>query len=160
MWNDYKDMLAGMFLWTRLKWHHHINYDKVVVFLPEDDLEWNFYALAYLDEYRKRKSAKEAIAFIADVHTYSMAKKLQLNHIELLRYPADNIRLILKYYCFNKFFENVSFFYLDYPRDNKNRLILERSNVTKEELICLAFYCLRRLPNVRYSYPAGGYPDV
>ena len=153
-------MFAGRRLWKQLRRKYKINYDKVVIFLPEENPEWNYYALAYLNDFRLRKGANEAIVFAADDQICEMAKKMHLSSTTVRFMSGEQMKVIMKYYCFDKFFDNARFFYFDFPRDNNNSRILEKSNVTKEEIVCLAFYCLRQMPEIRHPFTDGGHAYV
>ena len=54
----------GKQLWNIIVKKYDINYNKVVIVLPEDNDEWNRTALKYLPNYMQRKSVEEAVIIV------------------------------------------------------------------------------------------------
>lgn len=134
----------GKQLWNIIVKKYDINYNKVVIVLPEDNDEWNRTALKYLPNYMQRKSVEEAVIIVDNNKKNIEKNKIKCNVVKLSSYA---IRLLMQYYCFYRFFDNIVFFYLNYPRDNLTKLVLEQGNITMDEWICLGFYKLREVPN-------------
>ena len=132
----------GKQLWNIIVKKYDINYNKVVIVLPEDNDEWNRTALKYLPNYMQRKSVEEAVIIVNN--NEKILNKIKCKVVKLSSYA---ISLLMQYYCFYRFFDNIVFFYLNYPRDNLTKLVLEQGNITMDEWICLGFYKLREVPN-------------
>ena len=137
----------GRNIWGRLKIKYRINYDCVVIILTEQDEEWNKTALKYLPDYMKRKSAKKALVFYTENCTLKYLEPYMTDNIQTFKMKELQVRRLLRYYCLYRFFDNVVFFSLEEPKDNNSREILSHEEITKEELICLGFYCLRCVPD-------------
>lgn len=137
---------AGRTIWKRLKRRYHIDYSKVVIALPEGDVQWNQYALLHLKDYMDRKSAGAAIILCPSEEIEEEIRPYcQTNYTIVRECKADMIKLN-QYYCFFRFFDNIVFFSLGFPKDNISGEIIENGIITKEELICLGFYHLRSVP--------------
>ena len=134
MWEDYQGMFAGRRLWKQLRRKYKINYDKVVIFLPEENPEWNYYALAYLNDFRIRKGANEAIVFAADDQICEMAKKMHLSSTTVRFMSGEQMKVFIIYYCFDKFSDNPRSFFFHFRKDNNNSGIVEKRSETKEDL--------------------------
>lgn len=137
----------GKCIWNKLKRKLHINYDKVVIALTEDDEEWNRYALLYLKTYIKRKSAECAVVLHSENVAEEFIKKYAPERTVIFSVTKDDIIYLNSYYCLYNFFYNFVFFGLNYPKDNNSEQILA-DGVSKKELICLGFYYFRNIPDI------------
>jgi len=149
--------LKGRLEWLLLKVKYRINYDKVVLVLPESDEEWNYYALIHLPDYIKRKNAEKAVILLSNQKSYDAATSLFGKNFTIVNYSIIKMNRLLKYYCLYRFFDNIVFFYLNQPQDNLSEIILKQGIVSKEELICLGFYCLRNVPQIAEGYRTENY---
>lgn len=137
----------GRNIWKWLKIKYRINYDCVVIILTEQDEEWNKLALKYLQDYMKRKSAKKALIFYTGNCTLKYLEPYMTDNIQMFKMKELQVRRLIRYYCLYRFFDNIVFFSLEEPKDNNGREILSNGKITKKELICLGFYCLRYVPD-------------
>jgi hypothetical protein len=145
--NGYWDAWRGRCIWINEKRRLHITYDDVVILLSEDDGEWNRQALLLLPHYMKRKGARRAIIFASENISMEFVKRNTSGvNIVLEEVNLEKQHLLNRYYCLRRFFDNIVFFFLDYPKDNNAREIIENDNISKRELIALAFYVLRCVP--------------
>ena len=144
---DLRKARLGWTLWKKLMKQYHIDYQTVVLLLPEKDTEWNDCALKYLPDYMERKSASSAVVLVPEKGLGKIVESRNIPGCKPYFFPRYKMGLLLKYYCLYRFFDNIVFLYLDQPRDNLSRLILEQGTVNVEEMICLGFYNLRRVPH-------------
>lgn len=147
MLRDIRKARIGWEIWKRLMKRYRIDYGTVVLLLPETNEEWNNCAIEYLPEYMKRKSAASAIVLVWDRNLLEHLEKEKVHGCRFCFFPKYKMDLLLKYYCLYRFFDNIVFLYLDQPKDNYAKLILEQGTVSLDEMICLGFYNLRRVPD-------------
>lgn len=146
-------ILKGYFEWFKLRIRYRINYQKVVLVLPEEDDELNYFALAHLENWLKRKSAKKAIILTNQNNVLEMAKALAYSFpVQICICNDEEIEHLYNYYCFDKFFDNIVFIYKSRPLDNLLYRIIKETSINKEEAVCLGFYCLRRVPVINEQY--------
>ena len=147
MWHEFWEAWKGRAIWQSLKNEYNIDYDKIVLVMPEKDEAWNSCALKYLPDFMKRKNAKGAIVCISDAGQGNFSDIFAEN-IKVHKMSPTEIARLFRYYCMYKFFDNIVFLYLDKPiRDNKSRYAMEKCNISMDELICLCFYKMRQVPS-------------
>ena len=140
--------MRGRFSWTRLCKKYKINDHTVVVFFPESNKEWNSTALHYLPDFLKRKKTDHAIVFFSKENDIETITSFQLgSEFRCAQISTNQMKLLMDYYCLHRFSDKIVFFYLDYPKDNCSIKILEKTDVTMDELVCLGFYRLREVPS-------------
>lgn len=137
----------GWLVWKSWKLKYRINYDSVVLVPMEKDIEWNREALKYLPDYMERKRVTRCIILTADKQIEALYRNETAPGASIRNISSRQLDLILEYYCFCKFFDNIVFLSLDRPRENMSSLILQQGCVSKRELICLCFYHLREVPS-------------
>lgn len=146
-------VLRGYSLWIRLKWKYKIDHHKTVLVLPEDYEKLNYYALAHLENWLNRKSGKEAIILTTERPVADMVKRMRfLFPVQLQICSREEIETLYIYYCFDKFFDNIVFLYLNKPSENLMHRVLEETSINEEEAVCLGFYCLRHVPKIEEPY--------
>lgn len=136
----------GRSIWRCLKLKYHIDYECAVIMLPEDNVEWNRCALIYLEDYMKRKNVNKAFVFLMEESEIKDLEDYITDCIQPLKIKRIQMDLLYRYFCLYRFFYNIIFFYLDSIGDNHSKEILNNGKISKEELICLGFYCLRGVP--------------
>ncbi len=143
--NSFISIVRGCIIWNLNKNRYKINYNKAVIVLPEKDDEWNMYALVHLKDYMHRKNVKEAIIYCMDINIHNKYKECVPSGVKFIVMSETKMKLMCMYYCLHEFFFNIVFFYIDFPKDNMSKRIIE-DGISKEELICLGFYNLREVP--------------
>lgn len=133
----------GRMVWERLCRKYSVNSSCVTIVLVEDDAMWNACALRYLPAFMERKSAKRALVLVKDGIHIDMGK---LENTALKRIKEWEAERLLSYYTLFRFSDNLVFFYMDCPQDNRSKFILKHTEVTMDELICLGLYHLREVP--------------
>ena len=140
-------LLFGYLDWKMIRIKYRIDSKSVVLFLPEIKPEWNQRALKYIPAYLYRKKADRAIVLVnrnAGLKDFVHADPKVITG----QLYEKRIRHIMDYYTLFRFSDRVVFFYLEYPKDNCSRIILEQTKVSMDELICLGFYRLREVPDL------------
>lgn len=116
----------------------------MVLVLTNENKTLDYYAIAYLKYFVKRKYANEAIILFHDVETKKMLKKFKFPfEVKAVFYPLKEIEKLYDYYSFEKFFDNIVFTYTTFPKDNLLGRILDETPVNEQDAICLALYHLR-----------------
>ncbi len=148
MLRDVRKARLGWRIWKRMLKQFWIDYDTAMLVLPEKDEAWNECALRYFPDYVRRKCANRSFILVRDRKTAEKVKSIAIGieNCEVLFLPRYKMDLLLKYYCLHKFFDNIVMMYMDEPRDNDTRRILQQGIVSMSEVICLCFYQLREVP--------------
>ena len=144
----YCKTLHEAFTWHQIRRKYNIDENTVVVALPEKHCDWNEIAIKYLPDYIKRKNADRAVVLVVD-ETIVDKRRTECNS-DLVLYrliEPECLKKLMKYYSLHRFFDKIVFFYLEYPKDNKSSFILNSTEVTMDELVCLGFYRLREVPS-------------
>ena len=146
MWREFLHAWKGRSIWYSLKRKYDIDYDKIVIILPEKDSELNMCAIKYVPYFMARKNVCEVIicTFSENIIDTSCLENMTVR-IHIM--SSEEMELLFCYYRMYKFFDNIVFLYLEGSMDKTNYLnALKRWNITLDELICLCFYKLRRVP--------------
>lgn len=139
----------GILVWTILKIRYRLNYDKVLLILPEADYELNYYALAHLGDFLKRRHAKEALVLVTNPETLNLCMNIEMEmSFRCKEISIEKVDWLLSFYCYWRFFDNAVFVLLNKPQDNISDKIIGTNGITKEELVCLGHYCLRCVPEL------------
>lgn len=151
-------ILRESFQWIRLCLIYKINYKKVVLVLTNENKILDYYAIAYLEYFVKRKYAEEAIILFHDEESRKMINGFVFSFkVKAVYYPLKKIRELYDYYSFEKFYDNIVFTYTTIPKYNLLGRVLEETSVNEQDAVCLALYHLRRVveldkKNVEKSY--------
>mgnify|MGYP007070146643 CR=1 FL=1 len=106
MWKELKEARRGYRIWKSLKRRYHIDYHTVVLLFTEDDDEWNYEALSFLPEYKKRKSADREVLLVTEKAKDSINR---LHRKELfVSFTEREMKLLDQYYRFYRFFDNTT----------------------------------------------------
>ena len=139
----YKEWL----LWKRIKRKYRINYSKVVLVLSGENRKLDKVCIDYLDDFVRRKYAKEALIFYPENEyskdEFGLVKEYRVEAVPL---PQKTIDRLYSFYCFMKFFDNIVFTYVDKPTDNQLGRYLRETEVNEVDAACLALYHLRHIP--------------
>ena len=147
MWLEFWNAWKGRLVWRSLKRKFNIDYNKVVIVMPEKDKAWNMCAIKYLPHFMKRKNAQEVVLLVP-CDTANDLSDFNDDRIKVQIISQQEVTWLFCYYLMYKFFDNIVFLYLDEPeKDNKCRIAMERCNISMDEIICLCFYKLRQVPN-------------
>lgn len=137
-------ILRESFQWLRLCIIYKINYKKVVLVLTGENRILDYYAIAYLEYFVKRKYADEAVILFHDVETKKMIKDFHFPfEVKTVFYPLEKIEELYDYYSFEKFFDNIVFTYTTFPKYNLLGRVLNETAVNERDAVCLALYHLR-----------------
>lgn len=130
--------------WIRFCILHRINYKKVVLVLTNENKRLDYYAIAYLEYFVKRKYAEEAIIIYHDIESEKMITDFKFSFkVKVVYCSLENIKELYDYYSFEKFFDNIVFTYTRSPQYNLLGRVLEETSVNEQEAVCLALYRLR-----------------
>lgn len=143
MIRDFGEAFRGYLVWKRLKRKYGIDDRYAIIVLPESRRKWNQCAVKYLPDYMKRKRADKVLIVVSDKSEGYEAEEFA-EAIVLL--SEEDIRLLMKLYCLIRYSDKIVFFYLNYPRDNMSEMILEKGDISMDEVICLGLYQLREVP--------------
>lgn len=142
-----KQAIAGQLIWNKLKRQEHLDYSKVVLVLTGENEQVDLYALMYLDQLIDRKSADMAL-IISDKQTcIDMVPQFHYQHkVQTKLMPENQIILLQKRFCLDKFFINLFFTYVRTPKDNLIERFLTETDINEEDVVCLCLYNFRKIP--------------
>lgn len=139
-------ILKEYFQWLRLSIKYKINYKKVVLVLINENKTLDYYAIAYLKYFVKRKYADEAIILFHNAESKKMFEKFNFSFkVTAVYYPLEKIKKLYDYYSFEKFFDNIVFTYTSFPKYNLLGRVLDETSVNEQDTVCLALYHLREV---------------
>ena len=139
-------VIKGNLIWHYIKAAHKIDYRSIVLVLTGENKAVDQYAVRYLPVFADRRSADKVFIWTEDEHLLNMAGKNCQFPIVKLEASAKMMQLIFDYYCYDKFFSNLVFTYINKPKDNMIGKLFSISDVNEEELVCLGLYNLRMIP--------------
>ena len=144
------EVFRGWCCWKWIKLRYHINYDKVVLVLSDENFELDKQAIIHLPDYISRKSAGSAIVFCKENKKDNWEKMIRENsNTSVVALSNRTITYMYSFYCFVKFFDNIVFTYTDIPKDNLLGTYLRQTDVDEKDAVCLALYHLRTIPDNR-----------
>ena len=148
MIKEIKNIFLEYLNWLLFRIKYDINYDKIVVILTGENEKVDASALDYIEYYASRKSVNNAIIFISNPNVYNSINVNNYN-IKVKTYLIDSekIRKLYHLYCFYKYYDNIVFTYTSIPSDNLLNKVLEETNINERDIVCLALYHLRKIPN-------------
>ncbi len=140
-------IIHGYLIWLRYKMRFKLDQHTVLLVLTGEDRRLDAYALLHLEDHVRRKIADKAVILTVDSATWEQASRSTFPFAtEVHRVSEGEIPLLFDYYCFEEYFDNVVFTYIDKPRDNLLGRLLRETDIDEEEAVCLGCYCLRSVP--------------
>lgn len=139
-------ILHGWLYWHVFSVRHGISYKKVILVLTDENRDLDKEAVRYLKLFAERKSAEKSIIIWTKQSTKKWLGEIQLKKNRIIYLPNHKIELLYDYYCYQKFFDNIVFTYTSKPIENLLGKILEETNVSEKDAVCLALYHLRYVP--------------
>lgn len=139
-------VIKGNLIWHYIKAVQKIDYRSIVLVLTGANKVVDQYAVCHLQSFVSRRSAEKVFIWTEDERLLNVARKNCQFPIVKLNASVKMMQLIFDYYCYDKFFSNFVFTYIDKPKDNMMGKLLSKSNVNEEELVCLGLYNLRMVP--------------
>ena len=140
-------VLHGWLYWTWFRRFYQISYESVVLVLASEHKELDVWAVRHLDDFVKRKFADRAVVIYYDKAGENASRQLCVScRCVRLKLPITRVRLLYDYYCFDRFFDNIVFTYTSAPDENLLGKVLDETDITGEEAVCLALYHLREVP--------------
>ncbi len=124
-------VLQGSLLWKGYKKNYSIDSDTAVVIITDNKPEWRSVALRYAENYKNKCSAKKIVVL----------DEMSMKEAEAL----------FSYMIFSKAHPHIVFIDEHYPIYNQTSMIVERTDMSIEEIICLGFYNLRSVPDMANS---------
>lgn len=139
-------LLADLY-WIFICIKENIDKRDVVLVLMGENKKVDELSLEYLDLFRKRRHARKAVVFVAQSETEKWKNKSGASEsIKIRGIKKKYILLLYERYCMNKFFKNLVFTSVNTTKENMIDRYLKESNITEEDVVCLAFYNFRGIP--------------
>lgn len=139
-------VIRGNFIWHHIKAVHGIGKQSVVLVLTGENRMVDEYAIRHLQTFAARRSADKVYVWAEREELIKKAEQSCELPVRRLKASAKRMQLLFDYYCFDKFFPNLIFTYINRPGDNRIGRLLYISDVNEEEIVCLGLYNLRMVP--------------
>lgn len=132
--------------WERIKSTLNITEDTVVLVLGDENKRLDQLCLDYLPNYVLRKNAMRAEILIFNEELKKSAQNKKYGfpfRVTLL--DGEVLQGIYYYYCFAFNLDNIAFTFLEQCPYNTLGRIIEETDITEDEAVCLGVYWLREL---------------
>lgn len=139
-------VLKGNLIWHYLKVVNNINYHSIIIVLTGENSMVDRYAIQYLEAFVNRRSADKVFIWTKDGMLVERLKKKYTFQIKKLNASEKMLKAVFDYYCYDNFFANLVFTYINAPEDNQIGKLLLKSDVNEEDIVCLGLYNLRMVP--------------
>lgn len=139
-------VIKGNLLWHYIKVIHKMDKHSIVLILAGENKAVDKNAVRYLPVFAGRRYANKVFIWTEDEQLLKEAKKNCQIPVEKLKISARRMRLLFEYYCFDRFYFNLIFTYINQPKDNMIGKLFSKSDINEEEIVCLGLYNLRRVP--------------
>lgn len=127
-------------LWKKIIKKYNITDNCVVLALADENEKVDDVAIKRLPDYRNKRYAESMFVIIPT--NYGRIIEIDGTIIKL---PWNKIRNLYKLYCFTNYFDNLVFTFVNTPKDNNLGQYLKKSDVTEEDIVCLALYRLGKV---------------
>ena len=147
----------GRLIWQKYKRRFCLDEHTVVLVLAGENRKVDYYALAHLEDYVKRKVASRGVILAADKRALGQARKMKFPFdTEVCRVKENEVLRLHDYYCFEEYFDNIVFTFIRRPEANMLWKLRRETEVNEEEVACLGCYCLRRMPEKKQDARENG----
>lgn len=144
--NDKKRILEGRNRWDEISEKLKVNMSTVVLCLADENNLLDHKALEYLPNFVKRKNADRAEILVLNDNARERAAKFSYTfEARITVIDGETMRQIYDYYCFAFNFDNIAFTFLGQCPYNLMDRILNETDITEEEAVCLGVYWLREM---------------
>ena len=95
----------------------------------------------------ERKYSHKGIIFWSYEESKQMLETVKVEqNIEIKYIHKKILKKYYQYYCFDKFYDNLVFTFVNIPESNQLSYVLNTSEVNEEDAVCLALYGLGKIP--------------
>lgn len=127
-------------IWKNIVKKYNISNDSVVLILAGENLVIDEVAVNRLTQYKNKRFATKAFVILPKNYD------IEVNGNEKLIYLSKKkISKLYHLYCFVHYFDNLVFTFINTPKDNNLGQYLSKSDVTEEDIVCLALYRLGKV---------------
>ena len=123
----------GRSLWKKLVREYEIKLGVYLIALISDDVEQNTYAISYLEEFLKKKYAEGAVILTYDSRYDKEIRSLHLANVHIRHVTTKEMTSIARYYCLQRFSDNVVIVSLDEPFGSYG--LLEKDGISMEDMV-------------------------
>lgn len=146
LWMHFFKAKIGEKIWEKISKQ---NGAQLYVIMPENDDEYNYYALLYLDEYMSRKKVKTATIICSDRMIQEAIPAFTKNsEVHSICFSNFRMEYLIKYYALYEFSSKVTIISLKKPYDTYGENLLGFKGVTKETLLCFDIYRFNEIPKI------------
>ena len=145
-------MIVGWIRWKIFCFRNGIYYPTVVIVLTGDNEKLDEYALLYLEDFMKRKSAEKAFIICTDdrkkrfLEQKDRQRILEGQNVSIKILSQKKLEMFYDFYSVYKCYDNLVFTYISQPKENMLERVLKETDVNEEDAVCLALYHLRCIP--------------
>lgn len=134
-------------IWDEYVSFYNIDDRTVVLALAGESRKIDSEALARLPHFVRRKKSNRVVVFKGkdSVDAETICEEYGLD-VDIYEVPIAELREIYRYYTFAFNLDNIVFTFLEECPYNYMGRILNETDITEDEAVCLGLYCLRKLP--------------
>lgn len=121
-----------------------ISENDIVLVMPENDDELNYYSLLYIDQYIEENKKKECVVITNNKKVISNYKYLSEKITRIEKLSNKKIRSLIQFYCLYKFDERVLFASLSKPNGRNAERILGKNGIRMEDIVAIGIFQLKR----------------
>lgn len=141
------DVARGYFLWLLLNRKGCANHRILFLVLTGENEKVDGYALEFLDSAMDRKSVEEALVIVSNEEMVERVSRHEYRHVVRTKILSrNNIGLLYKWYCLNDCLDNLIFTFVRTNSDNLLDQFLRETDIDERDVVCLALYKLRHIP--------------
>ncbi len=140
-------LLHSWISWKCFAKRNKIHYPSVVLFLANENIDYDRQAIYYFKYFMERKYSHKGIIFWSYEESKQMLETVKVEqNIEIKYIHKKILKKYYQYYCFDKFYDNLVFTFVNIPESNQLSYVLNTSEVNEEDAVCLALYGLGKIP--------------
>jgi hypothetical protein len=128
--------LLGRHIWLKFKREFDIECGFYAVLMPDDDAELISECLRHMDDMLAYKKGKGAVLL-------SYKNNIKSDRFPVVDLTQKEFEHLLAYYELCNFSESFVLASLKFPIGNDLSKAIGVNGVTKEDIVCLCFYCIR-----------------
>ena len=136
--------LRGRKRWLKVKRRYDVEKNGIyVIVMPDDDREFNEYALRHVDDFLDYRKATSAVILTTDEWTADNAQTFSERIAATEMMTQSDYHFFNAYYYYQGF--SVQFIMASLQGDHGKRLALAQdvNGITKEDMACLGLYIIR-----------------
>jgi len=114
----------------------------VVLVMPEDCDELNYYSLLYIDRYIKKNQKRNCVIVTNNKKVLTHCKDISNTVTEIFQVNSKKINNLIQFYCLYQFDTRIMFASLSKPNGRNAERILNKNGVSIEDIVSIGIFNL------------------